>query len=391
MIFQDIFSQMRKKFITLNRVELSKKALYENIAYFKSLFPRGDIIPMLKSNAYGHGLKEISLLLKDVSIPLLWVDGYFEAKIARRHSKKDVLILWYTLPINIPNIDTEWFEFVVYDHESIEAFWKLGKRVKLHLKIDTGMHRQWIHPDELDAYLEYFKSYKHLILQWVCSHFLDADIPNSPHTQLQLDIFKKCVDEIHRKWYIPKYIHISNTAWALQKLWNDFCTAQRIGIGIYGISPFWLSKEYPFYKKLSPVMRVISTLIQKKYLKKWEVVSYNGIFQASENMEIGVIPFGYYEGLPRNIGDEGMVYVKNIPLKILGRVCMNLSMIQLWANSGNVWETIEVISPDVWQKNSLYQIASQSKKIPYEICVWIAPTIRRKIIETFEKEEIGKE
>lgn len=153
----------------------------------------------------------------------------------------------------------------------------------------------------------------------------------------------------------------------------------RLGIGLYGINP--LNSSDSSYEKLSelrPALRMESTLVLKKILQKGEKVSYNGTFIAPKNMTIGIIPVGYYEGIPRTLGNEKFGYTwGNEYFPILGRVCMNMTIIDLRESPIKVGEKITIISDNTNNPNSLSTMAYAAKTISYECLTGISESIRR--------------
>lgn len=374
----------KRHFSTLNHIYISQKNLENNIKIFQDLDPEMMIFPVLKSNAYGHGIEQIATCLKKYDFPYLAVDSYFEALKIQKVYHKKVLLIWYTLPQNLKYINFKKISLVVYDTATLQELKNIWKKIHIHLKIDTGMNRQGILPWELHSFLESIASSPNLILEWVCSHFYDADSTDNTHSQKQLTIFAECKKKILEKWFSPKYFHINNSAWALKSLWNPHTNAIRLGIGMYGINP--LSPNDPLYHTLSrlkPILSFVSTLILKKHISTWETISYNATFSAPHDMEIGIIPVWYYEWLPRSISNNFWVYFWNTKLPILGRICMNLCVIDISSVEIEIWSQIEIIWTQKQKENTLSHLALIAETIPYEIAVKLSESIRRDII--FEK------
>lgn len=156
----------------------------------------------------------------------------------------------------------------------------------------------------------------------------------------------------------------------------------RLGIGLYGINP--LEPSDPSYGKLSglrPALRFESTLVLKKRISKGDRVSYNGTFTAPEDITIGIIPVGYYEGIPRSIGGGKFGYIwKDEYFPILGRVCMNMTIVDLGTSPIEIGEKVTVISDSSDAPNSIYAMAQAAKTIPYECLTGLAESMRRMIL-----------
>jgi alanine racemase len=227
------------------------------------------------------------------------------------------------------------------------------------------------------------KNAKNLLLEGICTHLADADNPKSDtFTSQQIKKFKKVLKMAEERGLSLKWKHISATAGAGKVFTKDF-NMIRLGLGLYGESSLDTGdpkyKKYKF-NKLKPVLTFQSTLIDIKNLKKGECVSYGCTFTASKNMKIGIIPAGYYEGIDRELSNKGYVYYKNTPCRILGHVCMNLTVIDLsLVGNPQKWHEINVIGDDRKKKNCARWMADTCKTIPYVIWTHIAPTIRRII------------
>lgn len=370
----------RKTFQTLNIIELDSKALLHNLHYIQSINPGYSIFPTIKGNAYWHGIREIAKILSSEKLEYICVDSYFEALKVREVTSLPILIMGYTLPHNYAVMKLSSFTFFVYDEDSINALGKLGKSVKIHLKIDTGMARQWARLDALEDLLNIIKSYPKLRLEGIATHLADADGVDNSYSLHQIKEFKTAIALCENKAITLKYKHISNTAWSMKFTSWDF-NALRLGIGLYWVNPF--ASEDPFYEKakeLKPVLSLYTTLVAKKKIKKWEKVSYNCTFTATRDMIIWVVPIGYYEALWRKLSSNYSMYFEWQELPIVGRVCMNLTMLDIGDTDMKVGERIEVIGTDMSKNNNIYSMARRSETIPYECLTRISETIRREIV-----------
>lgn len=380
--FERIRRKLSRKLKVLNTIILSKRAIRFNYRYFNKLHAESKVCPVLKSNAYGHGLVEIAKILDPLKPPYLIVDSFYEAfELQKEGIKTPCLIIGYTQPENYRHMKFKNVAVTVLDMESIAALAKLRKKIKIHLKIDTGMHRQGIPFEKVEEALEMIKKSNNLNLEGLCTHLADADNPKSDQfTKDQMKKFKKALKIAENLGLNPKWKHISATAGAGKIFAKDF-NMIRLGLGLYGESSLDTSdKKYKKHRfdKLKPVMTFKSTLIDIKELKKGECVSYGCTFIATKNMKIGIVPVGYYEGIDRELSNKGYVYYKNTPCKILGRVCMNITVIDLsLVRNPQKWHEISVISDDRKKKNCARWMADTCKTIPYVIWTHIAPTIRR--------------
>lgn len=360
---------LRKKYQTLNTVFVSEAALRRNLQLYRDLLPEQAVCPVLKSNAYGHGLIPVAKIFDKEKPEFLIVDSLYEAyQLKKARIKTPILILGYTLPENL-RAKRFPFHFAVSDLESAEILSR--KKTPLHLEIDTGMSRTGFRLHELPQTLDALRAMKANI-EGVFTHLADADNPeNNIKTDEQCELFLKAIMLIKEAGFAPKWIHASNSAGAVKAKIPQLNMA-RIGISLYGLSP--LSENDPkkeFLRDLQPVMEVTSRIIAKKHLKSGDCVSYGCTFKANHNMTIGILPFGYYEGIPRSLS--------SVP-PFIGRICMNHAMIDLTGSNLEVGDQFTVYSHIKTDENSFQNMAKKAGTIPYELTTKIAESIRREVV-----------
>lgn len=366
---------------TLNRIDLDQAALLHNFRLFQVRYPRLSVIPVLKGNAYGHGLRETARMLNGATCDLLAVDGYFEAGIIRHGTRHCILVLGYILPENVPLVDTRRCSFVAQDIAGLEAFGRLGRPVRIHMEINTGMNRLGLQPDEIDAYLAALRRFPSLRLEGVMTHLADADHPDGAvRIRAQAALFDTYVERILAEGFTPRFIHIAQTAGS-GKIQCRYATALRLGIGLYGVNP--LSPRDPQYADLAglrPVLSLKSTIVKVLSLRPGDRVSYGGTFTAPRAMRLGVLPLGYYEGVPRELSNTGVVTAGGHLLTIVGRVCMNHTMIDLGRSGLAAGDEVTVISAEPAQPNSLASLSAGHHLFPYSTLANLSGTIRRAVV-----------
>lgn len=364
----------------LNRIELSRQHLLNNVRLIQKLNPDHAIIPVVKANAYGHGLLQIAEMLNGADCAFLAVDGYFEAAQIRDITKHQVLVMGYIKPANVRLLDTKHCSFVVQDIDGLQALGRFGRPVRIHLELNSGMNRLGLNVSELDGYLAVLKSYPKLHLEGVMTHLADADNPGSDaFTAHQVKLFDQTVSHILGQGFTPKFFHIAQTAGST-KAHSRYANAVRLGLGLYGINPLQPSDiHYKDLTGLQPLLRLKSTIIKTYDLKKGDRVSYNGIFSAPKHMRIGILPLGYYEGLPRNLSNKGCVTSGNRWLPIVGRVCMNHTIIDLSSTKLSVGDEVVVISDDASSPNSIQAASLTHGIFSYEWLANLSGSLRRVV------------
>lgn len=363
----------------MNIIRLRKKVLLQNLEYLQTIQPQAAIFPVLKSNAYGHGLKQITKMLSRTGVPYIAVDSYPEYVIVKKYSNIPILILWETLLENYKKFDHKKTTFCVYNTWTIRHLWRLGKNTKIHLFFNTGMNREGIQEDELPGLVKELQSHPNLIVEGVLSHFFDADNLSDYTLTDQIQRFKRMYYKVLDAWFTPIWRHIGNSA-AMFKINDEFFNAYRPGIALYGYNP--LHPQDPLYKhgnNVLPVISITSRVMSLQTVRPWEWVSYHHDYRPSDKEIIAMIPFGYTEWLSRNASGKIFIKHRKTFFRQVGTICMNLSTYVVDA-SVDIGDEVEIISDNPRAKNSLSNLAEQSGTIVYETLVKLDRGIRREII-----------
>lgn len=371
-------TKSRYSYEPLIRVKISRKKLINNIKEFIKIAPNGQIAPVLKSNAYGHGLLEIARILTDsgCNIPFFVVDSYFEAVALRNNGMKaPLLIIGYTRPEVIAQSKLKRTSFTVSGVDTLLTladYPEIGSPI--HLKIDTGMRRQGILPREIDRAIKVIRDNGKIILEGVASHLSDADNPDPTFTKTQIDLWNNLVEKFKNDFPAIKYFHLSNTDG--HKFSGKInASLSRLGIGMYGLI------NIPNLD-LSPTLSMKTIITGLKTIEAGDTIGYSRTFKAKNDMRIANIPVGYFEGLDRRLSNNGCVLVgeKRVPCPIVGRVGMNITTIDV-TNAGDVeiGTPVVVISDNTSDPNSIVSIARKCNTIPYEIVVKIPAHLKRVV------------
>lgn len=365
-----------------NWIELSRSRLLSNVAYMQKLHPDQALIPILKGNAYGHGLSEIAGLLNEVDCVFLAVDGYFEAARIRDISKHRILVMGAIKPENVKLLDTKRCSFVVQDIAGLHALGALKRPVNVHMELNTGMYRLGLEAGEIAAYLQVLQQYPKLQLEGIMTHLADADNPKtSAYTTKQVQAFDQFVAHMQQQGFQPRYYHVAQTAGST-KIHSRYANAIRLGIGLYGINPLQASDaHYAELTKLKPVLTLKSTIIKTYDLQAGDQVSYNGIFTAPAAMRVGILPLGYYEGVPRELSNRGFVSIGRQQLPIAGRICMNHTIIDITKTTLGVNDEVIVISANRTDPNSIETASLLDKNLfSYSWLAHISSMLKRRIV-----------
>ena len=380
----NFLKQFEKDFATHNVIEVSRSALLHNLEIFAGL-SQLQVIPVLKGNAYGHGIAQVATALKHANVPYIAVDGFFEALRIREVSSQPVLIMGAILPENFARMKYDRFAFVVQDEATVHALGKTGKPLKLHIECNTGMNRYGIKPAELTGLVHTVLQYKNLEIEGVMSHLADSDGDDPATVDRAVQQFDACVETVRAAGANPTMLHVAQSAGSL-KAASKYANAMRLGIGLYGINPF--PKNHALHgnlQSLQPALQLVSTITKVIQLEAGDQVSYNYTYTAPTRMKIGVLPLGYYEGawtLARGAGKPtGVVKVGPQATPIVGRVCMNHTMISLEGIAAQVGDRVVVYSNDPNDKNAVDQIAQAYGLFNYAILTALSHDIRRVLVQ----------
>lgn len=361
---------------SLINVFVSSKNIIHNLNQFRNNYPNLEFTPVLKSNAYGHGLIETAEILKKENKPFLAVDSLFEAKKLRNFGISDkILIIGYAFPEEILNSRFKNFSYFIIDLSQLKALSRNNrKRINIHLKIDTGMRRQGIADSELEKAIDLIKGNKKLNLEGICSHLADAGNENSKFTLKQIEKWNNIVKKFKKEFDSIKYFHLSATS-GLKYHNKISANMVRLGIGLYGFNQ-GLDNNI----NLKPALSVKTVVTSVRNLRPGDCVGYNTTFKADKNMEIATIPFGYFEGFDHRLSNKGFVKVRNKFCPILGRISMNITSFDV-TNIDNIkaGDEVLVISDNPKDKNSVIEISKICNTIPYIVLAGIHSHLKRII------------
>jgi alanine racemase len=366
-------------FVPYNRLEISKSALLNNIESYERISGQS-VIPVLKGNAYGHGIEIVARVLKEKRLSYIAVNEYYEALRIRNVSDQPVLILGSIRPEDFPHIQYKDFTFIVHDEAIIHALGKTSKPIKVHLECNVDMNRYGAKPHEIAHLTKLIASYRNLRLEGVMGHLADSDGYDSETVNAAVARFDACVDTIRATGASPHILHIAQSAGSLkaQSRWANFI---RLGIGLYGINPFPYNHDaYKRLKDLRPAHKLVSTITKIIELEKGDKVGYNYTFTAPKRMTIGVIPIGYYEGLCRDLSNVGVVKIGKIPSPITGRVCMHYTMISLDGIYARVGDEVTVYSDVPTDPNSIDAVTKKHDLFGYGLLAALNGDLHRVLV-----------
>lgn len=306
--------------------EIDLDAITHNVKQIKDLHPTKEIFAVVKANGYGHGDAEVSKVAIEAGVSCLAVSGLDEALRLRNSGiEVPILVLGMTRLKDVPLAAENNISLTAHDEMWIEHLVSLPLTtpVKVHLKIDSGMHRLGLMTEEqVQKNFNRLKTAPMVEVEGVFTHMATAD-SDKEYLGHQIETFKRLIANLDLSGV--KYVHLENTATLLQKEF-DFDHGIRLGLGLYGINP---DKEFiPIEFELKPALKLLSNLVQVKKIKKGDKVGYGATYEAQEDEWIGVVPIGYADGWTRSHQGRHVI-VNGYECEIIGRVCMDQMMIRL--------------------------------------------------------------
>ncbi len=314
--------------VNLDAINTNAEALRENIS------PQSKMMAVIKTDGYGHGSVPIAKVLEAKD----YVFGYAVATWEEAHvlrSKgisKPILILGYTFPYTYEHLVQEDIRPAVFRADSIPmlaaAAQKAEKPIKVHIKVDTGMNRIGIKPDDDGiAFVKELMGQDGIEIEGIFTHFARADEADKTYAKEQLRTFCEFIHRIEQELSLQIPIkHCSNSA-AMMEMPEANMDLVRAGIALYGLYP---SEEVSRDSvKLTPALSLHSHIVYQKDIHPGEAVSYGGTFVAEKEMKVATIPVGYGDGYPRGLSGVGQVLIRGRRAPVLGRVCMDQFMVDV--------------------------------------------------------------
>ncbi len=332
------------------------------------------IMAMVKAFSYGSGSFEIANVLQYHNIDYLAV-AYADEGVELRKAG-------INLPIMVMSPEEQAFDTMIKHHLEPEVFsfrtlrmleatikrnaLPRNKPIKIHIKIDTGMHRLGFTPDEVPVLINILKSNSLLHIQSVFSHLIASDNPDFDSvTENQISIFNKVKELFISEAKHDIIFHIANSA-AISRIPNSHMDMVRVGIGLYGLNMD--------LKGIENVVTLKSTLSQIKTVQKGEGVGYNKSWIANATTKIGVVSIGYADGMLRTLGNSNLsLYINNKPAKIIGDICMDMCMVDLTGIEAKENDDVVIFNAD----HPITELAKVGNTIPYEILSRISRRVKR--------------
>jgi len=357
------------------RAEIDMAALRHNFLQIRKKAGKSEIIPVIKANAYGHGAVEfckflsselevnnfgVARVAEGVHIRLSGINGVSLIVLGGFFKGETADIIKYSLE---PSVFSK-AELKYLNAQAQSA----GKIIPVHLKINTGMNRLGIKPEESRDFIKYIGSLKNIILRSVYTHFANADMDRETFTLAQAE--KLAAVKAHAPAGI--FFHAANSAAVAKYSFVSF-DAVRPGIVLYGS---FADKKMKKLLNLKPVMTLKSRVINTLTLERGEGVSYAGLYRAPKKENIAVVSIGYGDGFRRELSNKWYVMINGKKAPVIGRVCMDLIAVKP-AGKVRIGDEVLIFGKDKKGEIPVEDMASAAGTISYEIFTGITDRVKR--------------
>ena len=372
----------------LSYIEISKKNLIHNIKEFKNFLKKGTLISaVIKANAYGHGDEEVARILSPY-VDYFQVNSFEELVRVKKNTAKPILVLGYVGKNDLEQAIKLGCILSVFDLQHLISInkiaQKLNKKQKVHIAVDSFLGREGIMPSEAEIFVKGILKMKNITVDGIYSHFANIeDTSNFAFAQKQIDSYKNTLN-VFKKYGIEKIkTHISATSGVMVYEKNSGeNNIIRIGIGTYGMWPSeYLQNKLGNKITLKPVLTWKTHIAQVKTLPAGHSVGYGLTYFTPKETKIAVIPQGYFDGFDRGLSNKGEVLIRGKRCRILGRVAMNMSVVNV-SHLKEVKEEDEVVILGSQNKENIgaEEIAEKIDTINYEITTRINPLLPRVVV-----------
>ncbi len=344
---------------------------------------------VVKSNAYGHGVREIVPLLTRAD--WLAVNSLDEGlELRETGEQRPVLLLGHVPLSRIDEARKADLRFIICNRETLHAIRELprsDKKFYLHMKVETGTWRQGILPEDALSIAKEIAELPGAVLDGIYTHFANIeDTLNHQYAEMQLEKFQNVLDSLKAEGLTPPVVHTACTAAAILFPKTHFSLI-RTGIGLYGL---WPSRETKLSAEimngsvpdLKPVLSWKTKVSQIKDVPSDSYIGYGCTYRTTRSSKIAVLPVGYADGYRRSLADSGWVLIRGRRAPILGRICMNLSMVDVTdIEEIQLEDEVVLLGRSGTEEITAEMLAQWMDTINYEMVTGISPLLPRKVVK----------
>ncbi len=364
------------------RVEVDLKILSENFRAVKAHVKNSRVMPILKANAYGHGLVRVAQLYEQLKADYLGVAVVEEGILLREMGiKMPILVLGGIWGNQIPLFLKHNLTITASSIDKLNQIDDIAEQLKMkaivHLKIDTGMERLGVHYYNAEKFLDAAYKCKNILVEGIYSHFANSESSDLSHTHLQLSRFKEVINYFNKHSINPPVRHISNSGAVIQLPEANFDMV-RPGIMLYGVYPI---KEIHKAIKVKPALTWKSLVVYFKVIKPEHPVGYGLSWRTNHNVRAVTIPVGYGDGYFRSMFQKAEVLLRGKRYPVVGSISMDQIIVNIEQDSAYNGDEVILLGSDGTNSISCEELAEWAATIPYEILTNINTRVPRIYLE----------
>ena len=366
----------------ISYLEIDLAKIKDNFRALKKIISNAQILAVVKSNAYGHGLVPVSKAIEKVGVDYFGVDSIEEGLTLRKEKiKSPILVFGWPEPDLIEEAAEKELTLSVFDRDTVHRISKAGvklkKPIKVHVKIETGMHRFGIYPQEVLEFFNYLKRSPKVVLEGVYSHFASVESKDKSYTFKQLGEFQKVTELLKKEGFEVAIKHIANSGAALS-MPSTHLDMVRLGICLYGLFP---APELGSFFDLKSALEFKSKIVSLKKVNGNEKIGYFGSFVTRVPTLLAVVPVGYAHGYDRKLSSLAKVLVRGKRAPVIGSICMSNMMVDVsGVENVEVGDEVVLIGKQGNEVITAGELAGLLGTINYEVVARLSADLPRKYL-----------
>ncbi|RLC80458.1 MAG: alanine racemase [Chloroflexi bacterium] len=363
--------------------EINLDAIAANVRHIKThIGPSVELIAVVKANAYGHGAVPVAQAALEAGATRLAVARVAEGiELRQAGIEAPILVMGYTPPPEVSQA-ARWnltLTLITVEQAKIlsQEATRLGRMLPVHIKVDTGMGRFGLLPDEVVDFVKAVSTLPGLELEGLYTHFSVADEVSegsTAYTRRQFRIYTQVARELEQAGFRFPLKHVCNSA-ATMRFPEMHLDAVRVGIALYGLVP---SEETPIPFPLQPALSLKSTVARVRTLPPGSSISYGRTYTTTRHTPVALVPVGYGEGYHRLISNRGCVLIRGKRAPIVGRVCMDQFVVDVTGIEGvRQDDEVVLIGSQGNERITAEEVARWAETINYEVVTSLLPRVTR--------------
>ncbi len=351
----------------MRTIQVDLAAIRDNYQLIKQHVNPAKVMAVVKANAYGHGMLQVAKTLDGIGVDALGVAGIAEALELRKNGVKARILAWLLMPDDLALAAEHNIEVGISNFDQLE---KLTEKTKFHIKLDTGLGRNGFAIGDWDRLFESLQQRKNLI--GIFSHLSNT---SEVEDRKQKALFDSALERLGNLGPLERHLAASGAALSYSDFNYDMV---RSGIAVYGLNPH---EDKPAELNLEPAMKAVALLANCKEVPAGQGVSYGYRYQTEKPTTLGLIPFGYGEGMPRiSLGHRVLIGSKRYP--VVGRVAMDQFVVDLGGDKYPIGEEVVIFGNPKNGEPTAEELAASAQTVNYEIVTRIGGRANRVYINS---------